>query len=56
MAKYPGLQPHYGDADGFGRYYTGSSKAKQMHRKKHNFLDLISLTIRAKKKNRNSKY
>lgn len=34
MAKYPGLRPAYaGNADEFGRYYSGSNKSKQIHRK-----------------------
>ena len=34
MAKYPGLRPDYsGTDDQFGRYYSGSSKAKQLQRK-----------------------
>ena len=40
MAKYPGLQPHYGDADGFGKLYAGSklsqrNNAKRKQRAKH---------------------
>jgi hypothetical protein len=34
MAKYPGLRPFYsGNADDFGKYYSGSTKAKQIQRK-----------------------
>lgn len=31
MANYPGgtLKPMHGNPDGFGKYYTGSNKAKQ---------------------------
>lgn len=35
MAKYPGLRPQYwGNAEEFGKYYTGSNKQKQRKRKK----------------------
>lgn len=34
MVKYPGLRPHYsGNDDEFGKYYLGSNKQKQNHRK-----------------------
>lgn len=34
MAKYPGLRPVYsGNDDDFGKYYLGSNKARQRHRK-----------------------
>ena len=34
MAKYPGLRPVYsGNDDDFGKYYSGSNKAKQIQRK-----------------------
>ena len=35
MGKYPGLKlkREHGNADEFGKLYTGSAKAKQYHRK-----------------------
>ena len=35
MGKYPGvkLKMEHGNAGEFGKYYTGSAKAKQNHRK-----------------------
>jgi hypothetical protein len=35
MGKYPGvkLKMQHGNAGEFGKYYTGSAKAKQNHRK-----------------------
>ena len=34
MAKYPGLRPVYsGNDDDFGKYYSSSNKARQIHRK-----------------------
>ena len=34
MAKYPGMRPFYsGNDDEFGKYYSGSAKAKQIQRK-----------------------
>ena len=34
MAKYPGMRPFYnGSDDDFGKYYSGSNKARQIQRK-----------------------
>lgn len=35
MSKYPGIKTKFepGNAGEFGKYYTGSAKAKQNHRK-----------------------
>ena len=47
MAKYPGIRIKFchGDADGFGKLYTGSSKAKQMKRKPRNFIKFDTIAV-----------
>lgn len=51
MGKYPGitLKPMKGNVQEFGKYYSGSTKHKQMKRKKQN---LIGISI-SKIKNHN---